>query len=317
MKSKTRLLTQGLEDDAGSGGSMKQGAESKSAYRLSNDGWQREPLGGTQAVPSRSAAHTAHTNQRLKPAKLHAGEQNLDEAYLTDAGSHQPVGAAGKREPTTFIVSNEGEIGVRRRIESPKSQAPSSQYFDKRVFAHERTLSRFGSQAEAQEQQLMPPIARATRQASLLDRRQRTAKSYETCRIKNKYGMTLRGYHDASMYSSTNTPAIASARRPTLLQKYHIPERDYPSMDTESQGGIVMHDDGSGVLAEIEPFGWKIGLKAGGHKYQQEQERLRQQRQVQHLKHQRKQQRHLQRGIEKLMHNAHYRQMYEKFKGAQ
>lgn len=92
--------------------------------------------------------------------------------------------------------------------------------------------------------------------------------------------MTLRGYHDASMYSSTNTPAIASARRPTLLQKYHIPERDYPSMDTESQGGIMMHDDGSGVLAEIEPFGWKIGLKAGGQKYQQEQEKQRQQRQI-------------------------------------
>lgn len=50
-----------------------------------------------------------------------------------------------------------------------------------------------------------------------------------------------------------------------------------------------MLDDGSGVLAEVEPFGWKIGLKAGGQKFQSEQERLRQQRQIQHLKHQRKQ----------------------------
>lgn len=94
--------------------------------------------------------------------------------------------------------------------------------------------------------------------------------------MKNKYGMTLRGYRDAAMYSSTNAPAIASARRPTLLQKYRIPEYDYPSVDADSQGGAVMLDDGSGVLAEVEPFGWKIGLKAGGQKYQLEQEQMKQ-----------------------------------------
>merc|ERR1712070_606039 len=90
-----------------------------------------------------------------------------------------------------------------------------------------------------------------------------------------------------------------------------------PSMDAESQGGALLLDDGSGVLSEAEPFGWKIGLKPGGPKHQMEQERQRQQRQLQHLRHQRKQQQHLQRGIEKLMHNAHYRQMYEKYKGTQ
>ena len=44
--------------------------------------------------------------------------------------------------------------------------------------------------------------------------------------------MTIKNHHDASVYASTNTPAIASARRPTLLQKYKIPEFEYPSMDT-------------------------------------------------------------------------------------
>lgn len=151
----------------------------------------------------------------------------------------------------------------------------------------------------------------------MLDRRQRTGRFAASCKIKNKYGMTLHGYQDPALYSSTNTPAVASARRPTLLQKYGIPEQKYSSVDAESQGGIAMLDDGSGVLAEAEPFGWKIGIKPGGQQYQMEQERMRQQRQMQHLRHQRKQQDHLQRGIEKLMHNAHYRQMYEKFKGAQ
>jgi len=80
--------------------------------------------------------------------------------------------------------------------------------------------------------------------------------------------------------------------------------------------GPAMADDGSGVLAEVEPFGWKIGIRPGGQQYQLHQEHMRQQRQMQQLKHQRKQQKQLQRGIEKLMHNQHYRQMYEKYKGA-
>ena len=78
--------------------------------------------------------------------------------------------------------------------------------------------------------------------------------------------MTLRN-QDGAMYASTNTPNIASARRPTLLQKYKIPEMENPSVDTESRGGHKMIDDGSGILAEIEPFGWKIGIKAGGKKF--------------------------------------------------
>ena len=58
---------------------------------------------------------------------------------------NKTIGAGGKRHPTTYIVNQDGEIGVRRRIESPKSQAPSSHYVDKNVFTHERTLSRLGS----------------------------------------------------------------------------------------------------------------------------------------------------------------------------
>ena len=85
--------------------------------------------------------------------------------------------------------------------------------------------------------------------------------------------MTIRN-HDGAMYASTNTPAVASARRPTLLQKYKIPELEQnPSYDSDSRAGHKMVDDGSGVLAELEPFGWKIGIKAGGKKFQQEQER--------------------------------------------
>ena len=118
------------------------------------------------------------------------------------------------------------------------------------------------------------------------------------------------------MYAITNTPAIASARRPTLLQKYRIPEFEHPSVDADSNGHKFI-DDGSGSLAEVEPFGWKIGIKAGGKKFQLEQEKQKHLRQLQHLRHQRQQQKHLQRGIEKLMHNSHYRQMYERFKGSQ
>lgn len=85
--------------------------------------------------------------------------------------------------------------------------------------------------------------------------------------------MTIRN-QDGAMYASTNAPAIASARRPTLLQKYRIPELEHhPSADADSRAGHKMLDDGSGILAELEPFGWKIGIKAGGKKFQQEQER--------------------------------------------
>jgi hypothetical protein len=48
-------------------------------------------------------------------------------------------------------------------------------------------------------------------------------------------------------------------------------------MDTESAGALAMMDEMNGsALAEVEPFGWKIGLKAGGQKYIQEQERQKQ-----------------------------------------
>ena len=80
------------------------------------------------------------------------------------------------------------------------------------------------------------------------------------------------------MYASTNTPAIASARRPTLLQKYRIPELEYPSVEGESYPKL--NEDGSGILSEIEPFGWKIGIKPGGKKFQIEQERQKHQRQI-------------------------------------
>ena len=110
------------------------------------------------------------------------------------------MGAAGKRQPTTYIISNEGEIGVRRRVDSPKSVEPAAQsHIDKRFFAHERTLSRFGSYVNDSSDlhQKMPPITKntVTRQASLVDKRQRTAQS-ETYRVKNKYGMTIRGCPD-------------------------------------------------------------------------------------------------------------------------
>lgn len=117
----------------------------------------REPLASLRAGGSRSFAHTAHTNQRPKPG-ISAHVSTRVNAMGSEGALHKPIGVAGKREPTTYIVSNEGEIGVRKRIESPKSQVTSSHYFDKKVFAHERTLSRFGSQATAQGRQEMPPI---------------------------------------------------------------------------------------------------------------------------------------------------------------
>ena len=78
------------------------------------------------AGPSRSQAHTAHTNQRLKPGKLIKKDQILDGTQTEDGKTNKSTGVAGKRQPTTYIVNQDGEIGVRRRIESPKSAAPSS-----------------------------------------------------------------------------------------------------------------------------------------------------------------------------------------------
>jgi hypothetical protein len=100
-----------------SGGSLTYNAtaEGKSAYELDNYAITGIPKA------SRSQAHTAHTNQRTRPTNLHQRDQSFDNVNASEGGKPGETGAAGKRQPTTYIISNEGEIGVRRRIESPKS----------------------------------------------------------------------------------------------------------------------------------------------------------------------------------------------------
>ena len=71
------------------------------------------------------------------------------------------------------------------------------------------------------------------------------------------------------------------------------------------------------MVSEKEPYGWKIGIRDRDSKYAKDVEKQKQERQIQRLKNQKKQQEHLQRGIDKLTHNQFYRQMYEKFKDGQ
>ena len=78
------------------------------------------------------------------------------------------------------------------------------------------------------------------------------------------------------------------------------------------------HENQSNIPGEIEPYGWKIGLKnprkdtkiveeAAAHN-----EEVKKQKTI--LKHQRQQQMLLKKGVDRLLSDRFYRQMYENFK---
>lgn len=109
VKSNLRLRAQAYnDDDVQSWDAQRQPGkvESRSAYRLGGGSKLQEPIRVPHGSgPSRSQAHTAHTNQRLKPGKLNRKDKMLDGTLTEDAKTNKTSGAGGKRHPTTYIVN--------------------------------------------------------------------------------------------------------------------------------------------------------------------------------------------------------------------
>tara|TARA_B110000285_G_C15125821_1_gene620182 strand:+ start:2095 stop:2439 length:345 start_codon:yes stop_codon:yes gene_type:complete len=53
------------------------------------------------------------------------------------------VGVAGKRNPTTYVVNDTGDIGVIKQEENQGTINPMTTIKDRKIYEHERTISEF------------------------------------------------------------------------------------------------------------------------------------------------------------------------------
>jgi hypothetical protein len=217
------------------------------------------------------------------------------------APSVPSAGVAGKRQPTTYVVNEIGDIGVIQQED--KHGAIGT---DKRAFAHERTLSQFAqshlskangaNQSEAvrslatasgPDRKLflsMPPL-----QSAPGTQRQRSMQQhYKPKTVKNKYGLNV---PDPARSNLNNSQSMSAAsHRLSLAQKYRIPADNGGArslLDSSRIGLGSTLGESARFLSEeesAEPFGWKIGLKDRAGPYHEEVARQKHERHLQQLR---------------------------------
>ena len=112
-----------------------------------------------------------------------------------------------------------------------------------------------------------------------------------------KAKMNNKGFVDVPV-CSTDSVAIAGLHRKTLTEKYNIPIDMNAPLNVDENGLIMLRvssekahfvSSPTSIIntspLEVEPFGWKIGLKQGSLAYQTKQKQMQEKREAVEIKH--------------------------------